>query len=464
MFGSDLQKINVEQCKSLEDVHQTIRVGISERPDASRIYCSGWQTFMTDSKALASDLDDLDPQGRPIFISAKDLHSAWCNSAALRELEVQNMSDPKGGKIHRDREGNPSGLLEEGAVVTIVWPHVASTTSRAINLQHIRDAVKAYNAAGYTGAVEMATDEGIWSLIEEVRNEAPFTLRLAAHWLVKPSKSTQEDLAQVDRAIALHKTYNVSTSPDFRIAGIKIICDGVIDACTAALREPYSSNGVNTPTVWSAETLKPVIEKADRAGLQCALHAIGDEAVKLAVDTLEECGTPGQRHRIEHLELTRPEDSKRLGKLGITASIQPVHSDPAFLRTYPALLGDRCSRLYAYNEFLENGARLSIGSDAPTATHLPLSNLYVGTTKKSIREPGAGFKPVNEQWKLPLEDAFAAASAGSAYACFAEQRVGTLEVGKIADFVVLDLQWTPEDLLEASVKETWFAGKRVFVE
>lgn len=310
----------------------------------------------------------------------------------------------------------------------------------------------------------MATDEGIWSLIEEVRDEAPFTLRLAAHWLIKPSESTQEDLAQVDRAIALHQTYNLSTSPYFRIAGIKIICDDVIDAYTAALREPYSSTGERCPTVWSAEALRPVIEKADHAGLQYALHAIGDEAVKLAIDALEACGTPGQRHRIEHLELTRPEDSKRFGQLGIIASTQPVHSDPAFLRTYPALLGDRCSRLYAYKEFLDTGAKLAIGTDAPTAAHFPLGNLYGGTIKKSSREPNAGFTPVNEHWKLSLADALAAATVGSAYACIAEQRVGTLEVGKIADFVVLDMQWTLESLLEASVIETWFAGKRVFPE
>ena len=464
MFGADLHKINIEFCRNLDEIRDMIRKGASERPDASRIYCCGWQHLMTDSKALASDLDDLDPQGRPIFINSKDLHSVWCNSAALQELEVQNMPDPEGGKIHRDLEGHPSGLLDEAAALKIVWPHYSRVATREENLEYVRDAIRAYNAAGYTGVIELATDDVIWSLVKQIHDEGDVSLRMAAHYIITPSQKTEDNLAQVDKAIALHKEYNLSTSPDLRIAGIKIICDGVIDACTAALRQPYSFTGQNCSPIWTAEMLRPVVEKADRAGLQCALHAIGDEAVKLAVDTLEACGTPRRRHRIEHLELTRPEDARRLGQLGITASIQPVHSDPSILRAWPSLLGDRCSRAFAYKEFHEHGARLAIGTDSPTAPHLPLSNLYIGTTRKSAREPGADLQPINENFKLSLMDAMTAASAGSAYACFADQRVGTLEVGKLADFVILDMEGTPETLLEASVKETWFSGRRVFPE
>jgi predicted amidohydrolase YtcJ len=460
LFGADLLKISIEHCKSLEEIRDTIRKGASERPDAERLLCSGWMHSMTDSKALASMLDDIDP--RPTFVNSKDLHSVWCNSSALRELGVQDMSDPEGGKIHRDSNGDPSGLLDEAAALRIVWPYYAKVTSKEENLQYIREAIKAYNAAGYTGIIELATDEEIWSLVKQLRQEENVTIRMAAHYLITPSKTTEENLAQVDRAISLHEKYNLTTSPDFRIAGIKVICDGVIDACTAALRLPYTSTGIDCPTIWSAEMLRPVVGKADQAGLQCALHAIGDEAVRLAVDTLEACGSPGRRHRIEHLELTRPEEAERLGELGITASIQPVHSDPAILGAWETLLGDRCSRAFAYREFHDHGALLAIGTDAPTAPHSPLRNLYTATTRKSARKPDAGLSPVNEEFKLDLADAFVAASAGVAYSCFAEKRVGTLEVGKIADFVVLDMEWTAERLLQASVKETWFAGKKVY--
>lgn len=115
---------------------------------------------MTDGQALASMLDDLDP--RPIFIDSKDLHSAWCNTAALRELGVADTPDPAGGVIHRGEDGQPSGLLSEAAAVNIVWPHVARVATAEEKMEFVRSAVRAYNAAGYTGVVEMATDENVW--------------------------------------------------------------------------------------------------------------------------------------------------------------------------------------------------------------------------------------------------------------------------------------------------------------
>lgn len=419
---------------------------------------------MTVGQALASMLDDLDP--RPIFIDSKDLHSAWCNTAALRELGVEGMEDPAGGVIHRDQDGRPSGLLSEAAAVNIVWPHVANVATAEEKMGFVRAAVRAYNAAGYTGVVEMATDENVWSTMLALREREEVSLRLAAHWIITPAASVEECLAQVDRAIELHATYNARSSPDFRIAGIKVICDGVVDACTAALLQPYAAGAgdreVNCEPLWPADMLRAVVAKADAAGLQCALHAIGDATVRLAIDTLAEVGTPGRRHRIEHLELTAPEDAARLGQLGITASIQPVHADPAILRAWPRLLGEeRCARAFAYAEFAAHKAPLAIGTDSPTAPHLPLRNLYTATTRRSAREPD-DTTTVNPQFKLSLLQAVSAATAGSAYSCFADGFTGSLEVGKKADFAVVEMEWEAEKLLEASVCETYFDGRRVY--
>ncbi|KAI9935008.1 hypothetical protein ASPWEDRAFT_54053 [Aspergillus wentii DTO 134E9] len=466
LFGASLSKISLDKCKSLEDIRATIKTAAKERPHAERLFCRGWMHSMTDGKALASMIDDLD--SRPIFIDSKDLHSAWCNTPALNELNVHDMPNPEGGEIHRDEStGAPTGLLSEAAAVLVVWPHVAKVASREEKLSFIREAVRAYNAAGYTGMVEMATDENTWQAMaalreDEAKQGRKVPIRLAAHWIISPSKTNEENLAQVDRAIELHQQFNLSTSPDFRITGIKLICDGVIDACTAALTEPYSSNGTNCDALWPADMLQKVVQKADAAGLQCALHAIGDATVRLAIDTLETVGTAGKRHRIEHLELTAPEDAKRLGDLGITASIQPVHADPAILRAWPKLLGpDRVKRAFAYQDFLDHKAPLAIGTDSPTAPHLPLRNLYTATTRRSAREPGLT-TTVNDHFALSLLDAVSAATAGSAYSCFADKIAGSLEVGKKADFVVLDMEWEAEKLLDASVYATYFEGERVY--
>ncbi|KAG9774757.1 hypothetical protein ABEF93_005131 [Exophiala dermatitidis] len=462
MFGTSLQKISIDHCQCLDEIQSTIREAAKKDRTSTRLMCCGWMHFMTDGRALASDLDGLDELDRPIFIDSKDLHSCWCNTAALREMGVQDMPDPPGGEIQRDDKGIATGLLSEAAAVAIVWPHLAKVASMGEKLAAIGDAIKTYNASGYTGMVEMATDENIWEALLEYRSRERLSVRLAMHWLIYPSKTNEENLRQVDRAIELWQKYNLETSPDFRIAGIKVIGDGVVDACTAALLEPYTKNGVSCGPLWDADMLKQVVHKADAAGLQCALHAIGDATVKMAIDILEGVASSGRRHRIEHLELTSPGDAKRLQEAGITASVQAVHADPAILREWTSLLGEkRRGRAFAYREFLDEGVSLALGTDAPTAPNLPLPNMYIATTRRSAREPEST-EVVNRHFALPLLSAFSAATYGAAYSCFMDTITGRLAPGMKADFVVLDMQWVPETLLQAKVVQTWFDGKKVF--
>jgi predicted amidohydrolase YtcJ len=455
-----LKKIELGSCKTLEDIRNVISGAAKAYPHLARLQCKGWMHSMTDGKALASMLDDLDP--RPIFIDSKDLHHAWCNNAALSEMGVQDMLDPTGGRIHRDTEGKASGLLDDAATFSIVWPHIARVASMEEKLDGFRKVLSNYSAAGYTGVIDMAMDMNSWEALQVLQEQdGELFVRIAAHWLIVPSETEEANLKQVDKAIELYKQFNTETNANFRIVGIKVMCDGIIDACTAALCEPYS-NGNTSSLIWSAEMLGPVIKKADDAGMQCAIHAIGDQAIKTAIDVLEEHGTPGRRHRIEHLELASPEDAKRLGQLGITASIQPVHADPAILRAWPKLLGEhRCGRAFAYKEFQDGGARLALGSDAPTASSNPLNNLYVATTRRSAREPES-IERVNKHFALGLASAVSAATIGSAYSCFADSWTGRLAKGMKADFVVVDMEWDAESLLSARVHETWFEGRKVF--
>jgi predicted amidohydrolase YtcJ len=465
LLGQSLSGGSLEGCQNLNDIRTRISAFAKANPDKQRLICGGWMHCMTNSEAKASMIDDLDP--RPIYINSKDLHSTWCNSAALQEMGVQEMEDPSGGTIERDTDGKASGLLSEACVLLIVWPYLANVASMAEKTTALRAAITAYHAVGYTGCIDMAMDLSAWTAILALREElgGQLPLRIAAHWIVMPGSGEMERLLQVDKAIEMAAQYNKDTSPDLRVVGIKIICDGVVDACTAALSEPYTTapNTASCDPIWTSSMLAPVVEKACAANLQCALHAIGDAAVDTAIDAISTYGKPGQRHRIEHLELTSPSAASRLASLGITASIQPVHSDPAILRAWPSLLGPkRIRRAFAYSDFCSHGAMIAIGSDAPTAPHAPLPNLYVATTRRSAREPDAGDEPVNGEFALGLAEAVSAATKGTAYSCFAEERVGTLEVGMEADLVVVDMRFEADALLGAKVRETWVGGKKVF--
>ena len=456
-YGQSLRKANLIECTSLEQIRETIKSYAEAHPSIPRILCRGWIQSSTNGVALASMLDGIDP--RPIFVDSFDLHSMWCSSAALDEMKAHTAPDLPGGTIHRGENGKASGLLDESALMNLAWPHLEGVTSTADKLDALDTAVKAYTAAGYTGLVDMAMDEVTWEILNLYRQDHTIPFHIGAHWLVPFAADQSANFKYVDRAIELHKKYN---QPDFCIVGIKLICDGVVDGCTAALMQPYTGKSDPVDPIWPEDMLQEVVQRADAAGIQCAIHAIGDKAVHQAINVLSRVGTPGARHRIEHLELTTSEDAKRLGQLGITASIQPVHSDPMLFKAWPGLVGpERCKRAFAYKEFLDGGAPIAIGTDAPTAPHMPFPNLYNATTRRSALETESD-KTINAHFGLGLVEAATAATTGAAYARFADDWTGSLRKGLFADFLVVDMQWTPETLLEAKVCQTWYRGMKVF--
>ncbi|KAH6648599.1 amidohydrolase family protein [Truncatella angustata] len=465
MTGESMSKLDIGSCTNLEEIQSTIRDYARANPNLSRLLCRNWWQSSTNGEALAKELDDLD--SRPIYIDANDLHSVWCNTVALEELKVDDLEDPPNGHIHRDENGRPSGLLSESAAVTIVWPFLSKVSTTEQKFAFLDTAFEAYISAGYTGVGEMAMEESLWDLLTLYESQkGPLPLWVTAYWFIIPQESGADTLKQVERAIELYKESNTGGGFDGaskrRVGGIKIICDGVVDACTAALREPYSHDNKNADPMWTVESLTPVLKHADAAGLQCAIHAIGDQAIKVALDSLEQVGNPSGRHRIEHLELCSPEDAKRLGPLGIVASVQPVHSDPAGLTAWPKLIGPvRCKHIFPYASFADFGAVLAISTDSPTAPHDPLANIFVATNRRSARKPDLE-DVVTPQFALKLAEAVAAATQGAAYACRADASVGKLEPGLTADLVAVDMEWDHTKLLRAKVAETWSRGQKVF--
>ncbi|KAM0228873.1 hypothetical protein ACHAPO_010397 [Fusarium lateritium] len=233
LLGQSLRKLDLTKCTNLEDIRSTIKTFSIANPQLDTIMCRGWMHFMTPNGVTADLIDDIDP--RPIFIDNSTLHSCWCNSAALKVLDIEDIPNPAGGKIHRYVDGKPSGLLDEGAMMSIIWPFQAKSSSKEERIEAIRAAIEKYNAAGYTGLVEMAMDEEAWDALVTLFGESDQAIRIAAYWLIRPTTDHKENLRQVQRAAELREKFNSSTSPNLRLVGVKLICDGIIDACTAYL-------------------------------------------------------------------------------------------------------------------------------------------------------------------------------------------------------------------------------------
>ncbi|GAB3476753.1 amidohydrolase [Amycolatopsis cihanbeyliensis] len=447
-------------------IRQRLREWAEANPDAPRVLGRGWLfSAVPDGRPTRTLLDDMIPD-RPVYLDANDYHSVWLNSAALTELGItRHTPDPPGGRIVRDPvTGEPTGHLEETAAQHLAWRFLAETTADADRDRHLREATTAYLSSGVTCAVDMMLDEHGLATVDRAEREGTLDLRMVGHWFVPRGPDPDEQLAQVRHAADLSARHR---SDRFRVTGIKLVVDGVIDGCTAAMLKPYA-DGDNADPIWDFDSLAPVVTAADAAGLQVALHAIGDRAVRIALDALEHArrinGPSLNRHRIEHLEYVDPADVPRLAELGVTASMQPVHADPAIRDNWAAMLGDeRAERGFAWPEMTGAGARLVLGTDAPTAPHPPLPNMYIAHTRKSALNPE--LPALQPHLALPLLAAITHGTADSAWACHAESALGVLRPGLLADFVVLDVdpfEGEPDALLRARVLRTVVGGRTVW--
>lgn len=462
--GQAAQQVDLWGANTIAEIQDRVRAWAADNPEAPRVLVQGWAHSAFEGVEPHREILDAVVSNRPVYAQAYDYHSILLNTAALAEVGIDaDTASPEGGQIHSDEHG-PTGLVDEAAMHRIVWPFLDDLQTEDDRDAYLAEALRAYRETGVTAATDMGLDEADLATLQKADAEGTLTARIAAHWRILPSGDTNENLAQLDRAIELHRTQQ---SERLRVVGIKVMIDGTVDGCTATLGAPYV-DGSNAEPMWSREELTPLVVAADAAGLQVAMHAIGDEAVRIAIDAVEaavrENGPADRRHRIEHLEVVDQAEVQRLAAIGITASMQPVHSDPAIQDNWRKMLGDhRIDRGFPWPEMTDAGAPLAFGTDSPTSPYAPLPNMFIASTRRSALNPT--LQPNLPKYAMPLESAITHATSGSAWASRAEHMYGRIAASLFADFVVLDrdvFSGDPEDLLRASIVRTVVGGRTVF--
>ena len=407
---------------------------------------------------------------RPALLESYDVHTGWANSRALALAGINKSTpDPAGGVIVRDpKTGEPTGVFKEKPAVDLVKLKVPEP-GPAERYQALQKGLRLLNSMGITsvqdaGLLSPAGEvEADLAMLDRARREGKLSVRVAAAVHMEPAK--------VEATIALAKRLSARYRDGWlRVLGVKLFVDGVIEAKTAAMLEPYAGDtNAGTPN-WSAPALNEAVTAADREGLQAWLHAIGDRGVRMALDAHEAAlranGRLDRRGRIEHLETIEPHDYARFKPLGIIASMQPLHANPDqnALSAWAGNVGEeRASRAWSWAAFEKAGARLAFGSDWPVVTPSVLRGLYCAVTRKTKDGiPAGGWLP---QHAIPLESALRHYTIDAAFASFEEGEKGSLEVGKRADLVVLSddvFKAPPEVLLKTKILLTLAEGKPVF--
>jgi len=454
-FAYSLKRVNLDGIQSFDQVLSVIKSSSRKLKPDDWLVGGGWdKNILGDDSIFTKEvLDHVCPEVHAV-LQSKDHHLLWVNSNALKAGEIDKATnDPPGGRIERDQlTGEPTGILKENAC-SLVWEKIPSP-STAASKELLKQASGIANSYGLTG-IHNHDDPGSFALFERLGADRDLTLRVCS-WI--PNQ-------ELDSAIRLELMSGFGNE-NLRFGGVKIYSDGALGSQTALMFEPYEGSQDNFGIeVTSQEELTQMVRKASRAGISVAIHSIGDKGVHQALNAVEESvrqseGEDRLRHRIEHAQLLHPQDIERFRKLGVIASVQPVHapSDKEMAEKY---WGKRCKLAYAYKTLLKSGAKVAFGSDVPIETMNPWEGIHAAVCRQKTGE--------KESWypkeKVTVAEAVSAYTQWASYASYEENLKGSIQVGKLADMVILSqdiFEIEPEEIPDTKVECTISGGKIIF--
>jgi predicted amidohydrolase YtcJ len=474
-LGISLLQADLTGTRSKAEVVERLQAFAKTLPPGEWLLGRGWDQNDWPEKAFptAADLDIAFPS-RPVWIERVDGHADWANSAAMRRSARPLDGDwqPDGGKIVRDAAGKATGVLVDGATDLIgsQLPALSDDATERMLAQAMHYAV----ARGLTGVDDPGVSLQQLRAYQRIADRGAMPLRVYAM-----ADGDREALAWLCKA-------GPYSHPGGRLQmrALKLYADGALGSRGAALLEDYSDDPGNRGLlVTQPAALESAARKARDCGLQVATHAIGDRGNRITLDIYEKllgehasatpaaatataaaaaASTPERRWRVEHAQVLSPSDIPRFAKLGVIASMQPTHATSDMPWAETRLGPTRIAGAYAWRQLLDSGARLAFGSDFPVESVDPRLGLYAAVTRTDIDgNPPGGWRPAE---KLTRYEALRGFTVDAAYASFDEARLGSLSVGKRADFVVLgaDPLDPTSDLRTLPIRATYVDGRAVY--
>ena len=454
-IGQREMMLDLTGTASLDELVTRIDVEAFDLPEGAVLFGRGWiETGWPEGRMpTAADLDAVAP-GKIVILVRADGHALVASTAALEAAGIgPDTPDPEGGRIERDAEGNATGLLIDTAMSPLL--QLVAEPSETDLIEAYETGAELYASRGWTGMHNMSVDPLHAAIIERLARDGRLPLRLYNAF----------DPAGFD--IAAGREFETATVTN---RAVKVYMDGALGSRGALLSKPYADRPGETGLALLSQTeLEDLLVRADREGVALAIHAIGDLANTRVLDAVEAvfgddvAPLPDGRWRIEHAQILRPVDIERFAKLGVIASMQPSHAIGDLFFAPDRLGLARLEGAYAWQSLLDAGVVIAGGSDAPVEVGSPNIEFYAATVRKSLD----GFQ--SESWApeqaVSRFEALRMLTAGSAFAAFMEDDLGTIEVGKLADFSVFDgdfMTADEQDMLEIQPVMTIVGGAVVW--
>ncbi len=453
-YASARVRLKLAGISSREEIVALVEHRARSTPPGQWILGHGWNHYLWGGQwPTRQELDAVAPDN-PVALERVDIHSLWVNTAALRLAGLDSSTpSPLGGKILLDDQGQPSGILKERAA-DLVKEHIGKP-DQAERLRLLDEAFSEAHRYGITG-VHVPEEAEAFGDYQTLYSRRALRLRVLTHL---PQNRLEEAIA-----LGIRSGFG---DERLRVGGLKIFADGSLGSKTASLLQDYEDEpGYRGLPALPVRELDELVTKAAQAGISVAVHAIGDRAVRLVLDTIARAqrlaGPPYMPHRVEHAQLLHPQDIPRFRELGVVASMQPIHC-PSDMPVARRLWGERCRYAYAWRSLLDHGTALAFGSDSPVESMDPWAGIHAALTReRTDGRPAGAWYP---EERITVEEAVRAYTTGAAYAAGETHLKGSLEEGKVADLIVLDrdiFQVEPQDILGTQVQMTVLGGEVVY--